>query len=225
MRIDLHLHTSASIDGVHSPKTMVKAAKERGLSGIAITDHDSTSGWKQGIKAGKEFDVLVVRGEEVSVYKGDRIVAHVLGLFLNEAVRAKTMPEVVEEIHDQGGLAVIAHPLDRWRGKYEDLKKYLDYFDGVEVLNGHTPFFKDNQIAREFALRNNKPMTGGSDAHSKYEIGCAYTEAGASDLEEFRKALIKGKTRPMGGKVNLMLHVFSALSKRGLYPKEKFESM
>ncbi len=221
MRIDLHLHTSASIDGVHSPKTMVKAAKRKGLSGIAITDHDSVDGWKQGIKAGREFDLLVIKGEEVSVYEDGRVAAHVLGLFLNEEVRADTMPDVAEEIHEQGGLAVIAHPLDRWRGKYEDLKKYLDYFDGIEVLNGHTPFFQDNNTAREFALRNNKPMTGGSDAHSKYEIGCVYTEARASDLEDFRKALLKGKTRPMGGKVNLMFHVFSVLSKRGLYPKEK----
>jgi len=221
MQIDMHLHTSASIDGVHSPRTMVKAAKERGLSGIAITDHDSIDGWKQGIKAGKEFGMLVIKGEEVNVYKGDRVVAHVLGLFLNEAVRAGTMPEIADEIHDQGGLAVIAHPLDRWRGKYEDLKKYLDYFDGIEVLNAHTPFFKDNQIAREFAVKNNMPMTAGSDAHSKYEIGCAYTEARASNLEEFRNALIKGKTKAIGRKANLMLHIFSALSKRGLYPKEK----
>ncbi len=218
MQIDLHLHTSASIDGVHSPRTMVKAAKEKGLSGIAITDHDSIDGWKQGIKAGKELDVLVVRGEEVSVYKDDKIVAHVLGLFLSEAVRAKTMPEVADEIHDQGGLAVIAHPLDRFRRPYFDLKKYLDYFDAIEVFNSHTLFVRDNQIAREFAQKNKKPMTGGSDAHSKYEVGFGYTEAKANSLDDFRKAILKGKTSVHGRKTNLIYHSFSALSKRGLYP-------
>ena len=145
-------------------------------------------------------------------------MAHVLGLFLNEAVKASSMPEVAEEIHEQGGLAVIAHPLDRWRGKYEDLLKYLRYFDAIEVLNGHTPFFKDNEIAKQFALRHNKPMTAGSDAHSKYEVGCAYTEARAGDEEEFRKAILKGKTSVHGRKTNLIYHSFSALSKRGLYP-------
>jgi len=218
MRIDLHLHTSASIDGVHSPRTMVKAAKEKGLSGIAITDHDSTGGWEQGIKAGKEFDILVVRGEEVSVYKGDKIVAHVLGLFLNEAVRAGTMPEIADAIHEQGGLAVIAHPLDRYRGRYGDLKKYLKYFDGIEVFNSHTLFEEDNRLAGEFAEKNKKAMTGGSDAHTKYEIGHSYTEAKAGSLEEFRKAILKGKTRVFGRKTALVFHAFSALSGRGLYP-------
>jgi hypothetical protein len=196
-------------------------AKRKGLSGIAITDHDTVAGWKQGLKAGKELGMVVIKGEEVSVYKDSRVVAHVLGLFLNEAVKASSMPEVAEEIHEQGGLAVIAHPLDRWRGKYEDLLKYLRYFDAIEVLNGHTPFFKDNEIAKQFALRHNKPMTAGSDAHSKYEVGCAYTEARAGDEEEFRKAILKGKTKVVGRKVNLMFHVFSVLSKRGLYPKER----
>lgn len=221
MRIDLHLHTSASVDGVHSPRTMVKAAKEKGLSGIAITDHDSTGGWGQGIRAGKELGVLVIPGEEISVYKGDRVVAHLLGLFLSERVRAKAMPDIADEIHAQGGLAVIAHPLDRWRGKYGDLEKYLDYLDGIEVLNGHTPFFADNQAARDFAVKHKKPMTAGSDSHSKYELGSVYTEAKADDLEEFRKAFLKGRTKAIGCKTNMVLHVFSALSKRGLYPKER----
>jgi hypothetical protein len=61
-------------------------------------------------------------------------------------------------------------------------------------------------------------MTGGSDAHSKYEIGKCYTYANADSLEEFRKALVKGKTRAEGRKANLFYHAFSVLSKRGLYP-------
>jgi len=218
MRIDLHLHTTFSIDGVHSPETMVRAAKERGLSGIAITDHDSVGGWREALKAGKELDVLVIPGEEVSVFRDEKLLAHVLGLFLEDKIKARTMPGVAEEIHDQGGLAVIAHPLDRFRRPYADLKKHLGYFDAIEVFNSHTLFAGDNQIAREFALRNKKPMTGGSDAHSRYEVGCAYTEAKASNLEEFRKAVLKGKTTVEGKKTNPVYHVFSVLSKRRLYP-------
>lgn len=218
MKIDLHIHTTGSIDGVHSPKTMVLAAKRIGLDGLAITDHNSVSGWKEAVKAGKELGVLVVKGEEVSVYKDGHPAAHILGLFLSEAIESKTMPEVAEEIHSQGGLAVAAHPLDRWRGRYPDLEKYLAYFDAIEVMNSHTPFFRDNEIAREFARRRKKPMTGGSDAHSKYEVGFGFTQARASSLEEFRKAILKGRTAVYGRKANLLYHAFSVLSKRGLYP-------
>ncbi len=218
MKIDLHLHTTSSIDGVHSPKTMVLAAKRVGLDGLAITDHNSVSGWKEAVKAGKELGVLVVKGEEVSVYKDGNQVAHILGLFLSDAIESKTMPEVAEEIHSQGGLAVAAHPLDRYRGKNPDLEKYLDYFDAIEVMNSHTPFFKDNELAREFARKRKKPVTGGSDAHTKYEVGFCFTQAKASGLEEFRKAILKGKTAAYGRKASLLYHAFSILSKRGLYP-------
>jgi len=218
MRVDLHIHTNHSADGVHSTYTMVKAAKEKGLSGIAITDHDSVGAWKEAMKVGKELGVLVIKGEEVSVFKNGRLNAHILGLFLSDRIRARTMPEVADEIHDQGGLAVIAHPLDRFRRPYFDLKKYLDYFDAIEVFNSHTLFVRDNQIAREFAQKNKKPMTGGSDAHSKYEVGFGYTEAKANSLDDFRKAILKGKTSVHGRKTNLIYHSFSALSKRGLYP-------
>jgi len=218
MKIDLHLHTTGSVDGVHSPKTMVLAAKRVGLDGLAITDHNSVSGWKEAVKAGKELDVLVIKGEEVSVYKDGQPAAHILGLFLSEAIESKTMPEVAEEIHGQGGLAVAAHPLDRYRGRYQDLEKYLIYFDAIEVMNSHTPFFEDNGIAREFARKMKKPVTGGSDAHTKYEVGFSFTQAKANSLEEFRKAVIKGKTSAYGRKANLLYHAFSILSKRGLYP-------
>jgi hypothetical protein len=200
---------------------MVRTAKEKGLDGIAITDHDSTLGWKEAVRAGKEYGVFVIRGEEISVVKHGKKVAHVVGLFLKRSVKSRTMPEVAREIHRQGGMAVAAHPLDRWRSVYPDLEKYIGYFDAIEVMNAHTPFFKDNDKARAFAVRHKKAVTGGSDAHSKYEIGKCYTEADADSLAGFKKALLNGKTKARGKKANLFYHAFSVLSKRGLYPREK----
>jgi len=222
MKIDLHLHTTASIDGVHSPKTIVRAAREKKIDGVAITDHDSVAGWREAVKAGKEHGVLVIKGEEIAVLKNGAVVAHVLGLFLDEGIRARSMPEVTDEIHDQNGLTAIAHPFDRLRGEYGDLWKHSGYFDAVEVFNSHTLFDKDNQIARDFADKKKKPMIGGSDGHSKYEVGFGYTEARADDLEGFRKAILKGRTRVYGKRTGLLFHSFSVLAKRGLYPfKEK----
>jgi hypothetical protein len=40
-RIDLHCHSRFSSDGVSEPEEMVQAARERGLHGFAITDHNT----------------------------------------------------------------------------------------------------------------------------------------------------------------------------------------
>ena len=44
MRVDLHCHTSASFDGVADPTALVARAAERGLTHVAITDHDTLDG-------------------------------------------------------------------------------------------------------------------------------------------------------------------------------------
>ena len=49
----MHIHSTAS-DGVFTPQQLVKWAKDKGLSGIAITDHDSVDGLDEAIKYGKE---------------------------------------------------------------------------------------------------------------------------------------------------------------------------
>ncbi|MNJ30833.1 hypothetical protein D3C77_254450 [compost metagenome] len=74
---DLHTHTEAS-DGLNTPSENVAYAKEKGLSGIAITDHDTVSGVAEAIAAGERLDILVVPGIEISTtYEGKDI--HVLG--------------------------------------------------------------------------------------------------------------------------------------------------
>ena len=45
MRIDLHTHSRAS-DGTQSPGELVRSAVEAGLDVLAITDHDTTEGWR-----------------------------------------------------------------------------------------------------------------------------------------------------------------------------------
>lgn len=63
--IDLHLHTYCS-DGSLSPFELVKMAKERGASVIAVTDHDGIEGLEEAIQAGKELGVHVIPGIEFS---------------------------------------------------------------------------------------------------------------------------------------------------------------
>jgi len=80
-RVDLHTHTTAS-DGLHRPADNVRMAKEAGLAGIAVTDHDTVAGFAEAAEAGAKLGVEVVPGVEISTsYEGREI--HVLGYFID----------------------------------------------------------------------------------------------------------------------------------------------
>jgi hypothetical protein len=81
MRIDLHAHTTAS-DGTDTPAELVAAAAGAGLDVVAITDHDTTAGWEEAIRARPDGLTLVPGTEFSCVYQeagGRRISLHVLG--------------------------------------------------------------------------------------------------------------------------------------------------
>jgi 3',5'-nucleoside bisphosphate phosphatase len=64
-RIDLHMHSTAS-DGLLSPTEVVRLAKQRGLTTIALTDHDTTSGWDEAMAVGRELNIEVLGGFEIN---------------------------------------------------------------------------------------------------------------------------------------------------------------
>lgn len=64
--VDLHVHTTAS-DGRLTPREVVRMAAEIGLSGIAITDHDTLGGVEEAVAEGARSGVTVVPGVELSV--------------------------------------------------------------------------------------------------------------------------------------------------------------
>jgi predicted metal-dependent phosphoesterase TrpH len=79
--IDLHVHTNRS-DGTFTPTGAVKLAAERGLDGIAVTDHDTTEGLAEASSAAREAGIELLSGVEFSAeYQGTSI--HVLGYFMD----------------------------------------------------------------------------------------------------------------------------------------------
>ena len=79
-KIDLHVHTTAS-DGTCTPAQAVETAAQLGLSAIAITDHDTISGYAEAKEAGDTCGVEVVPGIEISTkYFG---AVHILGYYIN----------------------------------------------------------------------------------------------------------------------------------------------
>lgn len=82
-RADLHTHSTAS-DGVLAPADLVRQASERGLSTLALTDHDTTLGLPEALAAGARHGVRVIRGIELStdVAAGE---VHILGYGIDPA--------------------------------------------------------------------------------------------------------------------------------------------
>ena len=80
---DLHTHSYYS-DGTKSPAELVRLAEEAGLSAVALTDHNTTKGLKEFMKAGEKSSVITVPGCEFSTdYKGTEL--HIVGLFFPES--------------------------------------------------------------------------------------------------------------------------------------------
>lgn len=79
--IDLHTHTTCS-DGTDTPRELVNAALIRGLTTVAITDHDSIAGWNEATNA-LRGDLSLVLGAEISCLTQAGVSVHMLGLLFD----------------------------------------------------------------------------------------------------------------------------------------------
>src|SRR5438093_8522 len=75
-RIDLHLHSHFS-DGTLSPAEVVRRVAARKANVMALTDHDSVSGYPQAKTEGEKIGLRVLCGIEINTCEGDLL--HVLG--------------------------------------------------------------------------------------------------------------------------------------------------
>ena len=75
--IDLHTHSSCS-DGSLTPRLLVREAARAGLTGLALTDHDTMAGIPEALDAGRENNIEVIAGIEISAGHQGRNL-HILG--------------------------------------------------------------------------------------------------------------------------------------------------
>lgn len=193
---DLHVHTDASDDGLSSLAEQAAAARAAGLDAIAVADHNLCTPTPQRLNG-----VLMIPACEVSTRAG-----HILGLFLKEsldlaALRAEGLPAgeaAVAEIRARGGLAVLAHPFQRASA---DPARFPADLDGVEGANARATFHNPgaNGQAQALAEARGLPAVGGSDAHSRHEVGNARTLIDAPELtlEALEEAVRAGRCRPL----------------------------
>ncbi len=171
--VDLHCHTSASFDSIATPEAVVRAAAKRGITHLAITDHDRIEGALRARDAAPEGLVVIV-GEEVKTADGDLIA-----VFLERAVEpGLSARDTIAAVREQGGLVGIPHPFDRFRGsmlKDPRLEAMAPLVDWVEAHNARVVGGTGNERAAAFAHEMGLPGVAVSDAHSAIEVGVAYT--------------------------------------------------
>jgi predicted metal-dependent phosphoesterase TrpH len=198
-RADLHMHTNAS-DGLPSAKELLDFIARRGdLDVIAITDHDTLDGSLYAYEQRHRYPFDIIPGVEVTSAHG-----HVLGLWVMRPIPMwMSLAETTAAIHEQGGLAILAHPFhlhacvgvgNAWR--------YLRYPDvlvesGVDALETHnagvaTP--GSNWLARRLGKRLGLPVTGSSDAHALDSIGSGLTRYPGRTADDLRRAIVQGQT-------------------------------
>ncbi|MEM2930695.1 MAG: PHP domain-containing protein [Thermoproteota archaeon] len=199
-RFDLHIHTFFSRDSLLDPRLLPKAAACRGLAGLAVTDHDSFGAHRKV----ESNSLIIVPGMEIRTRAGD-----IIALFIEEPVRSREPLEVSDMVRAQDGVLIAAHPFGFPRLGGSIGERVLMLLDGVEVVNARNVFQRQNERALELARRLRKAETGGSDAHTLYEVGRAYTLADASSLEELRLAIKNRMTRGAGGLSLPLVHVAS----------------
>jgi predicted metal-dependent phosphoesterase TrpH len=184
-KIDLHTHSFFSGDGVSSPEDMVVAAREKGLHGFAITDHNTCEAVTYFLEKGfmredgsAVDNFLIIPGVEVTTAEGHLLC---IGATL-PYLKGRPAREVCDLIHERGGLAIPPHPYDLFRAgiRFSTLEKLP--VDAIEVFNAATTLRRYNRYAFKYAQLRGLPMTAASDAHHEAAIGTAYTILNTDEL-------------------------------------------
>jgi hypothetical protein len=190
MKVDMHIHSRFSFDGIMEPRMILSVAKKRGLRGVGIVDHNSVRGGLSVVSHSGE-DLFVIVGTEVSTEKGD-----IVGLFLWKDIESRLFSEVTKEIKEQGGIVVLPHP-HRFCERERDILNAVDAIEGFNARRCNHA----NAEALQMAIDSRLPTVGGSDAHFYLSIGHGFTEfdEDVSDLDEIRSKILLGDTK-IGGK-------------------------
>lgn len=198
LSVELHVHSSLSYDGRDSVDLILEQAEAVGLDAIAVTDHDEISASLEAAERASDYGLVGIPAIEISSKAG-----HVLGLGVEEAIPpGLSYEETLEEIHSQGGLAVIPHPFQQSRhGVTARIPRdELTKGDAIEVYNSRLLTGRANRQAERFASSRGLPMTAGSDAHISEMVGQAVTRVDADErsADAILEAIREGKTSVEG---------------------------
>lgn len=146
---DLHTHTLHS-DGVLTPEALVELAAARGVTVLAVTDHDTLAGLEAAQQRGRELDIEVVPGIELSVEADDQDI-HLLGYFVS---RPHVLLEALQDIQRQR-----VHRAERIVERLAALGCPIDLDDVLQRARGDVvgrPHIAEVLVARGYASTLNE---------------------------------------------------------------------
>lgn len=198
---DIHMHTTAS-DGFATVKEVLNHVTRMGtLDVIAITDHDVMDSSLWAYEHRNDYPFEIIPGVEVTSAEG-----HVLALWVTRPInKGMSLKDTVSAIHQQGGMAVLAHPFEvvvcaeacyRYLRNPEAVREAG--IDAIEVHNAGAVTPGNNLLARRLAAKLRMPIVGNSDGHSLAAIGTGRTQFVGRSAEDFRSAVTRRATLVTG---------------------------
>ena len=204
---ELHCHTVHS-DGDFTVETLLQTARERGLDGICLTDHNTTSGWAE---IPTDSTPAVLCGMEWTTYFGHMPVLDCREYVDWRDATIENIDEKLRAVHDRGGLCGMAHPYQIGTpictgGFWEFQVKDYTLLDYIEVWAEGAPYYN---AANSRAQKKWQSLldagyhiapTMGRDWHrptkNRYPTACTYLlcPTGALTPEKMKAALKTGRT-------------------------------
>lgn len=173
MRMDLHLHSTAS-DGVKSPVEVVEMAHKNGVEVMALTDHDTVAGLRQARKRAQELGIRFIDGVELSVTWSGKTI-HVVCLALKKMDAFEALTVKLCQMRDERARAMAA--------KFDAMGIYNTYEQALELAGNPL-----NLSRRHFALALVQRGTVGTEdaAFDRYlkDDGCAFVKTNWMSLSE-----------------------------------------
>jgi predicted metal-dependent phosphoesterase TrpH len=224
-RADLHCHSRYSIfkyfrrantrDCYNAPEDVYRIAKERGMSYVTLTDHDSIDGALYLLNKNPDLTDFFI-GEEVETYfpeTGQRIHIGVWGL--NEEQHREIqrlrpdIRELIPYMKSQQLLFGVNHLFQNYRMKNvaaRYISELLDMFDIIEVLNGAMASFHNRmvqQLVHHVKETHGKQvsMVGGSDAHTLKHVAKVHTVSKGETVAEFLENVRAGNCFAWGSEM------------------------
>ncbi len=219
LKLDLHVHSQYSEDGVGKPKEIIKVLRRNGFQGMALTDHNTLSGVEMALKeTSNEF--LVIPGVEISSKEG-----HILGLNVTKEIpRGLSVVETIEKIRDAGGVPLVPHVSRNLSGiKNHNLSRIRARISAIEVFNACS-LPQTNLATVRLAESLDLGGTGGSDAHEPAFAGYGYTVVDTTELTvdavlgeiEKKHTWGEGTTIPLHIRQQRMVKSIAQFFQRGL---------
>jgi predicted metal-dependent phosphoesterase TrpH len=197
MKFDHHMHTKRhSPDSEMDPYLLVERAREIGLDGVVITEHDYQ--WQAG-----ELSELAARAAPLRVFSGAEISAReghflVYGLpSLEDVPPGVALADLLSTVRRHQAAIVAAHPF-RWDQPFDSIvADHGPVFDALELVSNNVS--PETRAKTEALLRRHSmASTGSSDAHEIKVVGCYFTEFDMpiETITDFVGALRSHRGRP-----------------------------